>query len=246
LTSSNISDFLLGSTCTGSFSALSVTSDGYLTIGANGANTQGRIIIDNVNATSVSISTNDGSGTCFSNPFNCIDVVPLKLESLSGKNIADCKMILNWKTGIESNIKNIEVQKSEDGVIFHKTAEISPRGSNSFYSFITTSFTNSYFRLKINDLDGLYEYSKVLSIKSNCNNIVYQVIPNPTSNSIEIIGLKNDDRIFIYDMLGRNVLTYYLPHNTNKIDIHNLIPGMYILQICNNNMIKSNLKFCKK
>lgn len=245
LTSANFFDFPTGSTCIGSFSIMAVTPDGYIISNSASGHGQGRIIISGVNATSVSVSTNDGAGTCFSNPFNCINVVPLKLESFTANNTVGCKTILNWKTGIESNIKNIEVQKSEDGAMFYKTGEVSPKGSNSSYSFITINLREAYFRLKIIDLDGYYEYSSILHIKSNCSNITYQAIPNPASNSIEIMGLENDDKIFVLDMLGRTVLTFNSSLNNNKFDIQKLTSGMYILQVINNSMLKSSQKIIK-
>jgi hypothetical protein len=243
LTTSNLAPLPAGSTCTGT-SIMFVTPDGYLTSNSAIGGGQGRITINGVNATSIDISTNDGAGTLFSNPFNCIGVVPLKLESFIGISTTGCKTILNWKTGTESNIKNIEVQRSEDGVLFYKAGEIGPKGSNSLYSFATTNLTDAYFRLKINDLDGYYEYSNILSIKSNCNT-TYKVMPNPAISSIEIIDLKNDDKIFILDMLGRIFLTFNSPQNNNKFDIQKLAPGMYILQIINNVKVNTNIKIIK-
>jgi hypothetical protein len=244
LTIANLEDLPTGTTCTGSFSRLSITADGYLTVNmSTGPSTQGRITISNVNANNVSISTNDGSGTCFSDPFNCT-TIPLKLESFTGKS-KNCKVLLNWKTGIEQNVKRIEIERSEDGTLFYKAGEATPKGSNSHYSFITTNSKDVYFRLKIIDLDGYYEYSNIISIKSNCNNIFYQVIPNPASNSIEIMGLQNDDKVIILDMLGRKVLAFNSSQNNNKFDIEQLTSGMYILQVINSGLIKSNQKVIK-
>lgn len=244
LTTANISNMPAGSECIASFSTIVVTPDGYLTV-ANTQSTQCRIYISNTNTNSVTVSTNDGNGTAFSNPFSCIDVIPLKLESFLGTSTIGCKIILDWKTGTESNIKDIEVEKSKDGTMFYKMGEVIPKGSNSHYSFLTTSLTDAYFRLKIIDLDGYYEYSNILNIKSNCSNTAYKVIPNPASSSIEIMNLKKDDKIFILDMLGRIVLTFNSPQNTNKFDIQKLTSGMYIIQIINEGTVKSNIKLLK-
>jgi hypothetical protein len=241
---SNLAPLPAGSECNGT-SVMFVTSDGYLTSNSAIGGGQGRITITGVNATSVDVSTNDGAGTAFSNPFNCLDVIPLKLESFSGNSTVNCKMILNWKTGTESNIKNIEIEKSEDGAMFFKTGEVIPKGSNSFYTFITLNSTDAYFRLRINDLDGYYEYSNIIHIKSNCSNIVYRVIPNPASNLIEIIGLKNDDKVFFLDILGRIVLNFNSSQSNNKFDISKLTPGVYILQAINKGKIKYIQKVVK-
>lgn len=178
MTAGNLADFPQGSTCTGSFSSLAVTPDGYITIGSfSPASAQARITINNVNTTSVTVSTNDGNGTTFSNPFNCT-TIPLKLESFNGMS-NNCKTLINWKTGIEYNVRNIEIESSIDGITFSKIGELKPKGSDSQYSFVTFHQMNAYFRLKINDIDGYFEYSETIYIRPLCNDLSYSIIPNP-------------------------------------------------------------------
>jgi hypothetical protein len=242
LVSSNLSPLPAGSECTGT-SVMFVTPDGFLSSNSNFGGGQGRIMLSGINATSISVSTNDGAGIAVSNPFNCLDVVPLKLESFSGMN-NNCQTSLNWESEVEQNVKSIEIQRSQDAISFIKVGTVPPKGSNSSYSFVFADTTNGYFRLKITDFDGHYEYSNILSVKSNCNTS-YKVFPNPTTSSIEVIGLKNDDEILILDMLGRIVLTFNpLPIN-NNIDVHKLPSGIYVLKVINNNMIKSNIRIIK-
>lgn len=235
LTSANIIDFAqnTGGPCTepSPVSNVVVTTDGYITNNLQGA-AIGGIHITNVNATSVTISTNDANGTLFTSPYNCLNVVPLKLISFKGQCI-QCKAQLNWETETESNVRIIEVQKSKDGVIFNKVWEVSPKGNNSHYSFETANFSNEYFRLKINDLDGSYEYSETIYIKSSCNENSYIAIPNPTSDQLEIVGLKNNDQVLILDMLGNVVTRFHSSRSTNKFNIQTLPAGMYIFQIIN-------------
>lgn len=246
LTAANLSDFPTGSTCiTGSFSYVTTNVDGYITVsplGGSGLSGHGRITISNLNTTSVTISTNDGSGSVFSSPFNCT-TVPLNLESFSGQNNS-CEAILNWKTGIEFNVKNIEIERSEDGNIFSKVGEVSPKGSNSRYSFINANSSDGFFRLKINDLDGYYEYSDIIHIKSSCNKDYYSVSPNPTSGEIIIAGLKNSDQLLILDMLGKIVMKFDAPAN-NKLNIQSLPRGIYILQVFNADGRKAVLKLIR-
>lgn len=246
LTASNLTDFPAGSTCTtGSFSYMAITADGYLTVsslGGSGFAGQGRITITNVNATSISVSTNDGNGTVFSDPFNCT-TVPLKLISFKGQNSL-CKAQLNWKTGIEQNIKNTEIERSEDGILFRKVGNVNPKGSNSQYLFVTANSTNAYFRLKFNDLDGYYEYSEIIFLKSSCNEKTYAVFTNPASGEIEIIGLKKNDQIIITDIQGKIVSRINSVQN-NKLNIQFLPQGMYIFQVFNNGVFKVGLKVIK-
>jgi hypothetical protein len=246
LTAANLSDFPTGSTCTtGSFSYVTISPDGYLTISSLGGSSlsgYGRIMISNVNANSVTISSNDVSGTVFSNPFNCT-TVPLKLESFTGQN-NNCKALLNWKTGIEFNVKNIEIERSEDGNFFHKVGEVSPKGSDSRYLFNTANTSNGFFRLKINDLDGYYEYSDIIHINSTCNNDNYSISPNPTSGEIKIFGLKKSDQLLISDILGKIIMQFDAPAN-NKLNIQSLPSGIYVLQVFNAGSRKASLKLIR-
>jgi hypothetical protein len=243
LTIANLIDIPGPSTCTGSFSSLAISADGYVTVGSfSPASGQGRIIIYNVNANSVTISTNDGNGTIFSNPFGCT-TVPLKLESFIGQS-NNCKATLNWKTGIEFNVKNIEIERSEDGNNFIKVGSVSPKGSDSRYLFVADNTTSAFFRLKINDLDGYFEYSEIIYVKSSCNENSYSITPNPASDEIKITGLKNSDQVLILDMLGKVVMRFNAPVN-NKLNIQSISPGMYILQVFNSGIPTASLKLIK-
>ena len=250
LTASNLIDFPLGTTCTtGSINYMTVTTDGYLTVsplGGSGFSGQGRITISNNNTTSVTVSTNDGNGTVFSDPFNCT-TVPLKLENFIGQN-SDCRTLLKWKTGTEFNIKNIEIEKSKNGVLFAKVGVVSPKGSDSYYSFdavdISDGVSDAYFRLKFNDLDGHYEYSKIIHVKTSCNNPNYSIIPNPAYTEVEILGISKIDKIVVTDILGR-IITRLTSAGGNKFNVQSLRSGIYILKAYNSGMHKACIKLIK-
>ena len=248
LTTANFVDFPVGSICTiGAFANMEVTLNGYLTnssTGGPGNTGQGRIIITNVNATNVSVSANDGSGTIFSDPFNCLPVVPLKLISFKVRSSL-CKAQLNWETGAEQNVKSIEIQISRNGILFNKTGEIAPKGSNSLYSFETNSSSDTYFRLKINDLDDSYQYSEIVYLKSSCNNPIYTVSPNPASDMIEVSGLTNNDWLMLSDISGRIIRKFNFQQG-DRFNIQNLATGMYIIQVINTGVVKEKFKLIKQ
>lgn len=241
LTNSNLTDLPTGSTCTASFSTISVTPDGYLAVNTLQLS-QGRIYINNVLANSVTVSTNDGNGTVVSNPFGCT-TVPLNLVSFSGLNIRECKAKLEWRSGIELNIKNIELLRSVNGILFNKVAEVSPKGDNSFYAIESENNEDAFFRLRINDLDGHYEYSEVIRVKSGCLND-YRIIPNPVSDLMAIEGLIKNENVLIRNVLGQVVLACNSTNN-NKLNVRGLHAGLYYVQVSNNKMIKAVIKMVK-
>ena len=243
LTSANIAALpsVSGVSCTG-YNTVYATAQGYLTSNTTGGlSVQGRITIFGVNASSVTISTNDGAGSLFTSPYSCGSVVPIKLVSFSGYPLGACNAVLNWETGEESNVKNIELLRSEDGVEFVKVATMNPKGDNSTYSVEADNPNDAYFKLQTNDLDGNSEYSETIKVKANCNKMLYQVIPNPAASSITVTGLKKDDKANIFDMQGRLALSFKATQNNDKINIQKLTPGIYKLQIISNGMAQSNI-----
>ena len=247
LTAANLVELPAGTTCMGLTNILTVTADGYITTGSIGStiNGQGRLVFNGVNATSITFSTNDeGGGTVFANPCAPI-IVPVKLKHFTGKEGVGCKAILSWESEIESSVKNIEVFQSVNGSDFRKIAEVIPGGSYTSYKLEVNNHANSFFKLKIIDLDGYYECSKTIKVKSNCYELAYNVYPNPTRNFIEIESLKKDDKIFILDVLGRNAMIFSSLPNGSKFNIEKLPAGLYNLRIINNGKIKALIKFVK-
>lgn len=246
---SNLSNFPTGSACTtGSFTYLTTTSDGYITVSVFGGNSfsgHGRITISNVIANSVSLSSNDVNGTVFSDPSNCMTIVPLELESFSGRDGGDCKALLSWKTGTELNVKSIEIQRSENGLLFSKAGVINPRGINSQYSFETDNSTDAYFRLKFYDLDGSFKYSDILFLNSSCEKDVYTLFPNPSFGLVRVTGLNSGDGLILTDISGRIIKRFSL-QNGNEINIGDIAPGIYFAQLVNKGILKVTLKVNKQ
>ncbi|MEO6669841.1 MAG: T9SS type A sorting domain-containing protein [Ferruginibacter sp.] len=232
--------------CTGGSASFIEVSNGYIIgspISLSSTNGQGKITITGVNAQTVTISTNDPAGSVISDPYDCINVVPIKLESFRGRAIG-CQAILNWETGIESNVKTIELQRSVDAITFYKIAELSPKGSNSKYELQTSNTSQGYFRLKTIDFDGQSEFSNILAVKANCNESIYTLAPNPAHNFISIAGIKKGDKVIVYDLLGRKLLSLNSIEN-NQIDIHQLPPGTYNLRVITSHELSANLRFIK-
>lgn len=68
-----------------------------------------------------------------------------------------------------------------------------------------------------------------------------RVTPNPSSNYIELTGLKTITNYNIYDILGKRVVSGTMNPN-QKINISNLNKGLYFINLANN----KTLKFIKK
>ena len=64
------------------------------------------------------------------------------------------------------------------------------------------------------------------------SNVQVSIFPNPTSNSIQIIGLNSTESYTIHDVMGRTLLNGILTSN-NTINLENFTNGNYYLKLSN-------------
>ena len=117
--------------------------------------------------------------------------LPVKLISFSGR-LNGTKVDLNWVTASELNTKHFEVERSADGRNFTKLATVLAKGnSNTANSYdlvdpVPMKGVN-YYRLKIIDFDGKFEYSQIVIIRiENGTQLVTKVTPNPFTGKIDV------------------------------------------------------------
>jgi hypothetical protein len=171
-----------------------------------------------------------------------ITPMPVKLISFDGKYDQNV-IALQWATAWEEQNEGFEIQKSNDAVNFSKigyvTGNLTIR-SKSVYGFTDTDVKPDetvYFRLKQYDLDGSYEFSRIIAVKSTLNEegkvLVY---PNPNKG---IFVLQSKDastsNIHFYNSLG-NELTIKVRtaeglNSFQVTSINSLLPGIYELKI---------------
>ncbi|MCX6324117.1 MAG: T9SS type A sorting domain-containing protein [Sphingobacteriales bacterium] len=240
---SNLVDLPSGN-CSGSTSFLSITSDGYITTAVAQSNGQGRLVFSGVNASSITLSTNDGSGgMVVANP--CFEPLPIQIKTFKGYASGNCEVNLAFESGIESNVRNIEVEGSFDGAVFLKLLELFPLGSDSRYTIQCKSEGRNFYRLKINDLDGSFSYSEIIRINNNCTSSTIRISPNPSAEKIWVENIQRDDQLIIVDVLGREVFRQLVKSSSLEINIQNLPTGLYFLKVFRKNSSVDTAKFLK-
>jgi hypothetical protein len=129
--------------------------------------------------------------------------LPVELISFNVKARVDYNL-LEWETASEVDSKHFEIQRSENGIEFISVAQVNAAG----YSSIKLKYTYNdylkpnnlaYYRLKQIDIDGSFEFSRM-------------VIINPPKKPIDYYGFsiyydEIPERIIVYDLSGRNILT---------------------------------------
>ncbi len=243
LNPNNLVELPSGTNCFGSVSFLTVTSDGYITTTVAEANGQGRLIFSGVNASSITISTNDPAGTIAANP--CFSPLPIQIKKFKGFSTSNCDIKLEFESGLESNVRNIEIEGSFDGSSFLKLHELFPRGSDSRYVVQIKTSGNNFYRLKINDLDGRFSYSEIIRINNNCVSSTIRISPNPSAEKIWVENVQRDDQLIIVDVLGREVFRQLAKSSSVEINIQNLPTGLYFLKVFRKNSSVDTAKFLK-
>lgn len=180
-------------------------------------------------------------------------VLPIKLRNFTvGKFGNERVSDLRWSSSSEINSDYFDVERSEDGFNFISIGQQDATGNSSTeqnYAMLDRSLPNSrgtqdvfYYRLKMVDLDGKYEYSDVRSIRfDNENNIDVVAYPNPTSGKL-FVNISTPDydetlstNAFIYDLSGKLVnKSAVSTKGITEINLDNMTNGAYNIIISHN------------
>ena len=171
------------------------------------------------------------------------NALPVNLISFTGRT-QENENHLEWKVVNERNFSHYELEKSINDTEFNLLAQLPASGKNevslSFYNDKTPA-TLSYYRLKMIDNDGSFNYSNVISLHRNLKDFeVKNVYPNPTTNTATIIYDSENDvtiNFEITDVLGVNLGTINAEAksgvNTQIINLSDFPAGIYFITIKN-------------
>ena len=167
--------------------------------------------------------------------------LPITLLNFNGEKEAN-KHILSWQTSSEENSDHFLIMHSTDGVSFETIGQVKAKGQSNVlqhYGFTnaTPSSSANYYKLKMVDTDGSYEYSKIIVLNEKNNNN-YMFYPNPVRDRIVYNFENTSDNnvsIQIHDVLGKTLLS-----KTRKVDkginqiyisVADLSEGSYVMTI---------------
>jgi hypothetical protein len=153
--------------------------------------------------------------------------------------------LLTWKTGSEQNSKGFEVMRSYDGQSFENIGFVNGAGNSidvNNYSFTDPATAKNSQYYKISEVDNDNEEKLTSSIVFLQDQTVKVFIQNTSTASTNMLlktGNMFDSRtslnISFIDNLGRTVKKVSVPYQDQLIDVSDLIPGVYFIQIVDNN-----------
>lgn len=157
------------------------------------------------------------SGTIIKN--NSLIALSNNNIQVSGFFINNNSIKLNWKINDISLVKNLELERSEDGILFEKIGSIN-KDETSYLDdkIIHLQNDNIYYRIKILNQSLSYQFSPIVKIsKTNMLGTEFSVLENPAKNSfrLKLISSKETTaHINIYKLTGELVLS--IKQNINK------------------------------
>jgi len=152
---------------------------------------------------------------------------------------------LRWESASEISFSHYTIESSETGKDFVAVGQID--GSSNRYQKRSYDYTypickscDRYYRLKMVDLDGSYEYSRIQFIKGIGDTPELSIFPNPANDhvTLQLIPSATKDadedlEICIYTMIGNKVLSqrFGAVQDQNVIVALDRLPaGVYSLQ----------------
>lgn len=186
--------------------------------------------------------TANGTGSITSNNFSSFSdfvLANLNLSSLPVTwlsfevNKQGQHAILHWRTAQESNCTHYEIERSRDGIHFdgiHITA-CNNISSISNYYYTDAGLTNGrwFYRIRQVDVDGRYNYSKVVSI-TIADDMDLLVWPNPVGDELNIKGAAMNSMLQLYTTDGKLVWQQRITSVITVIDMRKYQAGVYLLR----------------
>jgi len=170
--------------------------------------------------------------------------LPVKLTTFSAEQCGDRASKLDWTTSSEENSDYFGIERSEDGISWTTIGNVRAAGNSSSkleYSYIDNKLplTRSkeqifYYRLRMTDLDGKFEYSDIRGVNfTRSAEVDIQIYPNPTSDliNVDLSGFDleaGDIHLGVYDNSGRKLMAKkILGNGIELLDVSHLPAATY-------------------
>jgi|GEM_PF-1329691 len=153
------------------------------------------------------------------------------------------RVLLTWQTASELNAAWYQIERSADGLKWINIGKVAAQGTSNQtfdYTFADRSpLPQGYYRLRMEDLDGTFQYSPVVSVSMKTKDFLLKnLYPNPVSTELTLqifSPAEGEIHLKITDVSGTIRHTERI-HSTinffNKIlDVSELEPGIYFIEV---------------
>jgi hypothetical protein len=154
--------------------------------------------------------------------------LPVKIKTFTAELNLNLPLI-SFTTASEINNAGFDIEQSSDGIDFQKIGWVEGNGSTTeekHYTFIDTkpSLGINYYRLRQVDYDGRFEYSKIVSLMMNSDDVI--IFPNPVTDILNVQNAASGSYL-IKSVLG-TIISQGELNAGGQIDISHLPSGTYL------------------
>ena len=176
----------------------------------------------------------DGSGTNVAVLDNLVIqkvsiVLPLELLSF---DVVGNK--LSWATAHENSVRDFTIERSVDGINYTSIGVVAAGGSD--YQFVDASpAVVSYYRLKMTDIDGSFNYSSVKKVGSaSAQAVTVTCYPNPVVDyvNIKVNSLKNVPYM-VTTLDGKVMQSGIISGGQASLNVAGAPTGMMVVRVAN-------------
>ncbi len=172
-------------------------------------------------------------------------LLPVELTSLTATERGPVNLIA-WSTASELNSQYHIVERSADGIanwteVGRKLAAGTTEAEQDYSLEDERPLPMSYYRLKLLDFDGQYEYSKVVSVERKLEDFgVVNVFPMPTSDKVTMqVSLPEHSNltVSVTDVVGRLLQVSEMEIEKGlaeiQVDLTRFAAGTYFVKLNN-------------
>lgn len=173
--------------------------------------------------------------------------LPVVVNEFTGLNKGAYNEI-KWKVSQESSLSHYILERSTDGLNFLSLTRVNAANSFNAITYTHQDVVNAnqqptyYYRLKMVNIDGSYEYSGVVMIRRNTKEDI-AVAGNPFSGTLMLrynLAEARNLQLSLYDISGRLITRSVLSASAGSgiLNVNNLDPyarGTYLLHLDDGN-----------
>ena len=106
--------------------------------------------------------------------------LPVTWLNIQAQRVNSNAVSVNWSVATESNIKNYVVQYSEDAAAWKDGCTVNADNLGNYSCVLNLGNDKKYFfKIKETDIDGRYNFSKVVEINKQLQETRFAISPNP-------------------------------------------------------------------
>lgn len=186
------------------------------------------------NGTLVNFALSGGSSN-YVTQNSSLFILPLKWLSFSAQK-QNKTVLLQWRTASEINTSNFVVERSGDERNWNAIGTVLSKNNNSTNNYRYTDFSPvsgmNYYRMRQNDNDGRYSYSKIVGINIHEEAKPFKLASNLVVNkSLQLeVNSSASQIITLLASDGKIIWSKKFVPGTHSVNLNALSHGVYILE----------------